>query len=86
MAGLALSFFVPVQDITAHAIFWLLNIDAQARVLSFAESLCGAVLPAFFLWLGGYVYEKVRKREGMGFGDIKMMLMIGAFRGCAMPC
>jgi leader peptidase (prepilin peptidase) / N-methyltransferase len=81
VAGLALSFFVPVQDITAHAIFWLLNIDAQARVLSFAESLCGALLPAFFLWLGGYLYEKVRKREGMGFGDIKMMLMIGAFLG-----
>jgi leader peptidase (prepilin peptidase)/N-methyltransferase len=80
-AGLALSLIVPVQDITAHAIFWLLNIDASARLLSFAESLCGALLPAFFLWLGGYVYEKVRKREGMGFGDIKMMLMIGAFLG-----
>jgi len=81
LAGLALSLVVPVQDITAHAIFWLLNIDASPRVASFAESLCGAVLPAFFLWLGGYIYEKVRKREGMGFGDIKMMLMIGAFLG-----
>jgi leader peptidase (prepilin peptidase)/N-methyltransferase len=81
VAGLALSFFIPVQDITAHAIFWLLGIDAKPRVLSFAESLCGALLPSFFLWLGGYVYEKLRKREGMGFGDIKMMLMIGAFLG-----
>jgi len=81
LAGLALSFVVPVQDITAHAIFWLFNIDANARVLSFAESLFGAILPAFFLWLGGWVYEKIRKREGMGFGDIKMMLMIGAFLG-----
>src|SRR5262249_49632583 len=60
---------------------WLLNIDTNQRMLSFAEALCGAVLPAFFLWFGGYLYEKVRKREGMGFGDIKMMLMIGAFLG-----
>ena len=30
VAGLALSFFIPVQDITAHAIFWLLSIDAEA--------------------------------------------------------
>ena len=81
VVGLALAFFVPVQDITAHAIFWLFSVDANPRVLSFAESACGALLPAFFLWLGGYLYEKVRKREGMGFGDIKMMLMIGAFLG-----
>jgi leader peptidase (prepilin peptidase) / N-methyltransferase len=81
LAGLALSFLVRVQDITAHAIFWLLKIDASPRVLSFAESLFGALLPAFFLWFGGYLYEKARKREGMGFGDIKMMLMIGAFLG-----
>jgi leader peptidase (prepilin peptidase) / N-methyltransferase len=79
--GLALSLVVPVQDITAHAIFWLLSIDANKRMLSFGESLFGALLPSFFLWLGGYLYEKVRKREGMGFGDIKMMLMIGAFLG-----
>jgi leader peptidase (prepilin peptidase)/N-methyltransferase len=79
--GLALSLVVPVQDITAHAIFWIFSIDASQRLLSFGESLFGALLPSFFLWLGGYIYEKVRKREGMGFGDIKMMLMVGAFLG-----
>jgi leader peptidase (prepilin peptidase)/N-methyltransferase len=79
--GLALSLVVPVQDITAHALFWLLGIDANQRVLSFAEAFFGAALPAFFLWFGGYLYEKIRKREGMGFGDIKMMLTIGAFLG-----
>jgi leader peptidase (prepilin peptidase)/N-methyltransferase len=81
VAGLIFSLVVPVQDITAHALFWLLGIDASQRVLSLAESLVGGLLPAFFLWLGGYIYEKVRKREGMGFGDIKMMLMVGAFLG-----
>jgi leader peptidase (prepilin peptidase)/N-methyltransferase len=56
LVGLALSLVVRVQDITAHAIFWLLKIDASPRVLSFAESLFGALLPAFFVWLGGYIY------------------------------
>ena len=83
LAGLVLSWFIKVQDITAHAIFWILGIriDAASPVMSFAESVIGAGIPAFFLWLGGYVYEKIRKREGMGLGDVKMMLMIGAFLG-----
>jgi len=83
LLGFILAWFVKVQDITAHAVFWLLGIrvDAASPVMSFAESVFGAVIPAFFLWFGGYLYEKVRKREGMGFGDVKMMLMIGAFLG-----
>jgi leader peptidase (prepilin peptidase)/N-methyltransferase len=83
LLGFMLAWFIKVQDITAHAVFWLLGIriDAGSPVMSFAESLFGALIPAFFLWLGGYLYEKVRKREGMGFGDVKMMLMIGAFLG-----
>jgi leader peptidase (prepilin peptidase) / N-methyltransferase len=81
LAGLALALFIPVQDITAHAIFWLLNVDVGPRLQSFTEAVFGGVVPAFFLWMGGYIYEKVRKREGMGFGDVKMMLMIGAFLG-----
>ena len=79
--GLALSLVVPVQDITAHAIFWMLDIKVSPRVLSFSESLLGGLLPAFFLWFGGWVYERVRHREGMGFGDVKMMLMVGSFLG-----
>jgi len=79
--GLVLAWFIPVQDFAAHLLFVLLNIYASARVLSCAESLVGAFFPAFVLWLGGYLYEKIRKREGMGFGDVKMMLMIGTFLG-----
>jgi leader peptidase (prepilin peptidase)/N-methyltransferase len=83
MIGLILSFFVRVQDFAAHVFFWILRIplDERSPVLSFAESVAGAVIPAFVLWLGGYLYEKVRKREGMGLGDVKMMIMIGAFLG-----
>ncbi len=33
------------------------------------------------LWLIGVVYQKARGREGLGFGDVKMVAMIGAFLG-----
>ena len=81
--GLILAYFVRVQDFAAHVLLWVLRIpiDERSPWMSFAEAAMGAFLPAFVLWLGGYIYEKVRKREGMGFGDVKMLLMIGAFLG-----
>jgi leader peptidase (prepilin peptidase) / N-methyltransferase len=33
------------------------------------------------LWLIRWAYQKLRHVEGMGLGDVKMMLMVGAFLG-----
>ena len=41
----------------------------------------GALLPAFFLWLAGWLYEKIRHREGLGLGDVKLIAMVGSFLG-----
>jgi leader peptidase (prepilin peptidase)/N-methyltransferase len=50
-----------------------------------AVSLMGAALGALIgggsLWLMGFLWEKLRGIEAMGFGDVKMMLMVGAFLG-----
>jgi len=81
LAGLILAWFVPVDDVIAHALLSMANVDWQPRVMSFAESLAGALVPTFFLWFGGYIYEKIRHKEGLGLGDVKMMAMIGAFLG-----
>jgi len=46
---------------------------------SFATAFGGAI---FFAALY-FFYLKVRKIEGLGFGDVKMMLLLGAFLGIA---
>ena len=45
------------------------------------ESLGGIALGAGGLWLLAFLYEKWKKVEGMGMGDVKMLGMIGAFLG-----
>jgi leader peptidase (prepilin peptidase)/N-methyltransferase len=50
-------------------------------VVSLAESLFGALFASGALWAIGELYYRVRKREGLGFGDVKMVAMIGAFMG-----
>jgi leader peptidase (prepilin peptidase) / N-methyltransferase len=79
--GLVFAIFVPVPDITAQALFWMAGAELSGRTQSLVESAVGALLPAFFLWGGGWLYEKVRHREGLGFGDVKLIAMVGAFLG-----
>ncbi len=79
--GLSFSVFVPVPDITAQAIFWMAGAELGGKLQSLAESALGAFLPAFFLWGGGWLYYKIRHREGLGFGDVKLIAMVGSFLG-----
>jgi leader peptidase (prepilin peptidase)/N-methyltransferase len=79
--GLIFAFFVPVPDITAQALFWMAGADLSGWKSSVAESAVGAFLPAFFLWGGGWLYFKIRHREGLGFGDVKLIAMVGSFLG-----
>ena len=48
---------------------------------SLAGSLLGGLLPAAGLRLIGALYQMIRRREGLGLGDVKMLLMVGAFAG-----
>ena len=79
--GLVLAWFIPVDDVIAHAIFSLQRIDVDPRWMSVGESLLGVLVPSGFLWLGGVIFEKVRHKPGLGLGDVKMIAMIGAFLG-----
>ena len=80
--GLALSFFTQPIDGTAAAIArHLFDFPPPVPVLSFADALLGAAVGSGLLWLVSEIYFRMRGREGMGLGDVKMMLMAGAFLG-----
>lgn len=80
-AGIALAWFIPVPDFLGGTILGLYGVELSPRSASLAEAVFGAIVPAGFLWLAGYIFEKLRHKEGLGFGDVKMLAMIGAFLG-----
>jgi leader peptidase (prepilin peptidase) / N-methyltransferase len=83
-AGLLFSAFVPPNDGTALTLlvhlFKRLGIP-PVWVVGVLEGALGAAFGSFLLWGLAVVYKTVRKREGMGMGDVKMMAMVGAFVG-----
>ena len=80
-AGLVLAYFVPVNDVIAHVFLPAFGWRLGPQWMSVAESALGAAGPAGCLWLGGFLFEKIRHKEGLGLGDVKMMAMFGAFLG-----
>ncbi len=81
LIGLAFAAFVKVPDDTSRLLFLIFRLNFTGRTESLAQSAAGAVVPAVFLWGGGWLYAKLRHREGLGFGDVKLMMMIGSFLG-----
>jgi leader peptidase (prepilin peptidase) / N-methyltransferase len=81
-AGLLFSLFTQPLDGTA---LWLANrwfdYPPPQIVLSFVDSLLGVLAGGGFLWAVAEGWFRLFRREGMGFGDVKMMAMIGAFLG-----
>jgi leader peptidase (prepilin peptidase)/N-methyltransferase len=51
---------------------------AEALVMGRIAAIAGAALLLFAI---GWIYKAVRKREGMGMGDVKLLAMIAAFLG-----
>ena len=51
------------------------------RALSLLDAVIGAAVGAGFFYIAWALYYLVRKRHGLGFGDIALMAMTGAFLG-----
>jgi leader peptidase (prepilin peptidase)/N-methyltransferase len=81
-AGLLFSFFTKSLDGTA---LWIANrwfdFPPPQMALSFVDAALGAVAGSGLLWLVAEGYFRIRGREGMGLGDVKMMAAVGAFLG-----
>jgi leader peptidase (prepilin peptidase)/N-methyltransferase len=85
-AGIVFSVLVPVNDIATRLLPEVMDLpqgqaSAFSRVLSLTDAVLGAAVGASFIYGVGMVYLKARGVEGMGFGDVKLMAMVGAFLG-----
>ncbi len=48
---------------------------------SLFSAVTGAIFLAVPIWLTGALYHVLRKREGLGLGDVKLLMMFGVFLG-----
>ena len=83
-AGIAFAVFVPAAsdaDSFAGIILYLAGLNPSPRIQSVVEAILAAAVLAGVLWGAGKIYLKVRGREGLGFGDVKLVAAIGAFLG-----
>ncbi|MDY0305542.1 MAG: prepilin peptidase [Desulfovibrionaceae bacterium] len=65
---------LPAAALAYPAAAWLLG-------RGWLEPLIGALAGAGFLWILRFAHMRLRKVEGLGLGDVKLMLSIGALVG-----
>lgn len=72
------SFYADPISRLAAALLWPGNPDAA---LPWIGAVLGAVAGAGFLLVVAVGYQALRRKQGLGMGDVKMMAMTGAFLG-----
>jgi len=83
--GLIFSWFVPVNDLLSALLPGVLQVPVSLhfsyRLYSFLDATLAALIGASFLYGAGAIYLRARGVQGMGFGDVKLMAMMGSFVG-----
>ncbi len=69
------------RDLLGRFSFGLENFFGILNEVPFLDSVFGLVIGGGVLFLIAFLYVLVRKTEGMGMGDVKLLAMIGAFLG-----
>ena len=83
--GVIFSLIVPVNDLASQILPGVVSLPVSSeiswRLLSLLDAVLGAAVGAAFIYGAGAIYLRARGVEGMGFGDVKLMAMVGAFLG-----
>lgn len=80
--GALFALWIPLADGTARWLWRLLGgAYLPTAALSLADGLLGALVGGGLLFALGEIWFRVKKVEGMGLGDVKMMIMVGLFLG-----
>ncbi len=59
----------------------LFNSLSNQRFISFQDAIIGAILGYTCLWLLNLLYRIVKKQDGVGMGDAKLLAALGAWLG-----
>ena len=70
-------FYQGVLEVKAAALTGLQNMPHVQPL----GSIIGALFGGGLLYFVAFVYKRLRHRDGLGMGDVKMMMMVGAFLG-----
>jgi leader peptidase (prepilin peptidase)/N-methyltransferase len=76
-----LDFFIIPDEINFAGLVFGLIFSGLTVTHSLFDSFFGVLVGGGSFWLLSVAYEKITAREGLGFGDVKMLAMIGAFLG-----
>ena len=80
--GMAVSLYLALPSELAVRLYGFVGVEVlNTRILALTASLAGVAFGGGLLWLVREAFFRIRGIEGMGFGDVKMMAMVGAFLG-----
>ncbi len=79
--GLLFSLLVEVEGPGDFILRNWIHHPANWRIVSFINACAGAALGSAFILAVALMYKVLRREEGMGQGDVKLMGLIGAFLG-----
>jgi len=78
LSGIALA---PVLSVLFPTLHQYAMISGSPRLNALASSIVGIVLGGGHIWLLGVFGKIVFRKEAMGFGDVKLMAMVGGLLG-----
>ena len=80
-SGLFFSFVVRVDDRLSGWTLARLGLDGSGVIASVVAAVAGALFGAGLFYVVGEAFSRLRHKQGLGFGDVMLMGMVGTFLG-----